>query len=605
MIGARTFFALVADIRSVVGMRYWLYVGLVALAGLMEGASVVSVIPLLTVVGIGSASGDTNGTLGGLALAVVDWLGLEPTLVSLGIVVLAALTISALLFVLQAYLGANLQTAYVHRWQRRVITGMFSARWGYFLNQRQGDLINAVVTETQRLGGAFYQTGLLLTGMVHSLVFIVIAAILSPTTTILIVAGAALLFLVTRPVARRAYRIGVGISSESAALQSAAGELIAGAKLVKATGTELEAVRVLDAIADRLRRRFRANALDIQIVKAVFDFGAAALIAGVLIVNSGWFAINPAKTVVILAIFFRLMPKLSGVQQSAQWLTGSLAAVELLQATAAQADSETEVASREPLPAALRDGALAIALSGVHVHYGRVAAVSGVTLRIPAGACVALVGGSGAGKSTLVDAILGLVPVTAGAITIGGVPLEQLPLASLRRRIGYMGQDTVLYNSSIRDNILWGRSERSQDELDACVRVAGADGFIGGLRDGYETQVGDRGALLSGGERQRLGLARAALGTPGLLILDEATSALDAESERLVTTAVAALKGGMTVIIIAHRLSSVRIADTICVMEKGDVVEHGSWEELIRRRGRFHQLWSLQHTEEQGAKAHA
>lgn len=243
-------------------------------------------------------------------------------------------------------------------------------------------------------------------------------------------------------------------------------------------------------------------------------------------------------------------------------------------------------------------------MSGVSVHYGRVAAVSDVTLRIPAGACVALVGGSGAGKSTLVDAVLGLVPVTSGEIAVNGVSLQRLPLASLRRRTGYMGQDTVLYNSSIRDNILWGRSARSQEELDAAVRVAGADGFIRGLRDGYDSQVGDRGALLSGGERQRLGLARAVLGTPGLLILDEATSALDAESERLVTTAVAALKGRTTVIIIAHRLSSVRIADAICVMEKGEVVEHGSWDELIRRRGRLHQLWRLQHAAEQGANAH-
>ena len=308
-------------------------------------------------------------------------------------------------------------------------------------------------------------------------------------------------------------------------------------------------------------------------------------------------------TLVILAIFVRLMPKLTGVQHSLQSLTVSLPAIELIHRMAAESGREAEAASAEDLPPSLRLGPLHVSLRDVHVQYGPVAALAGVDVEIPAGSCVAFVGGSGAGKSSLVDAVIGLVPVSRGVIRIGGVPLDGLPLAAFRHRIGYMGQETVLYNATIGDNIRWGKRTSAAAEFDEAIRLAGAEGFIGRLGKGSDTPVGDSGGLLSGGERQRLALARAALGRPGLLILDEATSALDAETERAVTDAVAALRGRTTVMIVAHRLSSVRIADTIYVIEAGRIVEHGSWQDLMERRGRLHQLWHLQHAGEGSVSA--
>jgi len=598
MIVNNLFSRLLADIISVVGRRYFLYLGLMALTGLLEGITLASVVPLLAAIGVGSVGGEAGDKLGAVAVVVLDFFGLPPTVISIGMVVLSALMVSTFLFLAQAYVGASLQTTYVYRWQRRLVEAIFGARWGYFQKRRHGELINAVVTETQRLGGAFYQAGLLLTGIVHGLIFLIVAAMLSGPTTMFMMAGGAVLFIVTRPLIRRAYRVGTGISHENAELQSLIGELISGAKLVKATATETEAMHLLERTVFRLRRHFFANAFDIQIVKGVFDFGAAAMVAGILVASHTILKSDPSVTLVILAIFVRLMPKLTGVQQSLQSLTISLSAVELLNIIVAQAENEAEALSAEPLPESFYQGPLMVSLRDVHVHHGPVVALSGITMDIPAGSCVALVGGSGAGKSSLVDAVLGLVPVSSGAITINGDALQRLPLASLRRRIGYMGQDTVLYNASIRDNILWGNPGRGDKEIEEVVRLAGADRFINGLNNGFDTSVGDCGALLSGGERQRLGLARAALGKPGLLILDEATSALDAETERTVTDAIAALKGKTTVVMIAHRLSSVRIADTICVMEAGRIIEQGSWEELMQRGGRFHQLWRLQNVEE-------
>jgi len=589
-----------ADIYKVVGSRYVLYLFLMALTGLVEAFSLASVVPLLAASGIGAQNGATPPATDA-ALTLFNALGVRPGPAALTVLVLVALLFSTALFLMQSHLGANLQTTYVYLWQQRLATGIFAANWPYFLRHRSGDLVNAIVTETQRLGGAFYQSGLLLTGIVHGALFLTVAASLSGVTTLVVCCGGSVLFLATRPLVRRAYRVGGGISAENSELQSLAGELISGAKLVKATSTERAAVGLVSGAAGRLRSHLFGNSFDVQVVKAIFDLGAAIIAVAIVAGGRTVLGTDPAVTVVVLAIFVRLMPKLAGVQYSLQSLALSLPAVELLHAMAADAERAAEPRSEMPLPPALQSGPLAVSLRGVAISYGPLRAVSNVELDIPAGNCVALVGESGAGKSTLVDAILGLVPLAAGSIIINGVHLDALPVASLRRRVGYMGQETILYNASVRENIRWGRPDSTPLDVESSVQLAGADLFIARLPRGFETTIGNAGGLLSGGERQRLALARAALGNPGLLILDEATSALDSETERSVISAIAALRGETTVLIIAHRLSSTRVADIVCVMEGGRIVERGSWDDLMKTRGRFRQMWELQSTVEQSS----
>ena len=585
---------LCGDVVAVVGRRYLLFLTLMTITGLMEAVTLASVVPLLASLGVGTGV-NTGGTLTRGALLVLARAGVAPGPFSLGAAVVAALLASTLLFLLQAYEGARLQTLYVCRWQQRLARAIFHARWSYLRSRRGGDLVNAMVTETQRLGGAFYQLGLVLTGIVHSVLFLAMAAMLSGATTALLVGGAAALFAATRPLVKRAYQLGEGITRENATLQSLAGELVSGAKLVKATASEDTAVGALSGAADRLRRHVLANAFDVQVIKGVFDFGAATIGAALLVISGGLLHSDPAVTLVVLAIFVRLMPKLTGIQQASQSLTFSLPAFEVTHALVADAERAADPVSAEALPSALREGPLTISLERVHVCYGEVEALRGVDLEVAPGSCVAIAGASGSGKSTLVDAIVGLAPLSRGTLRINGVLLPALPLGPLRRRVGYMGQESVLHNASIRENILWGQSGVDAAALDESARLAGAYEFIERMTRGYDTPVGDRGMFLSGGERQRVALARAALGAPGLLILDEATNALDAETERTVVAALAGLRGRTTVLLIAHRLSSLRHADMICVMDDGRLVERGSWDELIRLGGRFAHLWELQH----------
>jgi subfamily B ATP-binding cassette protein MsbA len=208
---------------------------------------------------------------------------------------------------------------------------------------------------------------------------------------------------------------------------------------------------------------------------------------------------------------------------------------------------------------------------------------------------VALVGPSGAGKSTLVDLIPRFYEPTTGRITLDGIDIRDIRLASLRALTGVVSQETVLFNDTVRNNIAYGAMKgRSDAEVIRAAELANAHEFISMMPDGYNTSLGERGALLSGGQRQRISIARALLANPAILILDEATSALDTESERLVQEAIDRLLAGRTVFVIAHRLSTITHADEILVMEEGRIVERGRHSALLGQNGLYARLHAMQ-----------
>lgn len=217
-----------------------------------------------------------------------------------------------------------------------------------------------------------------------------------------------------------------------------------------------------------------------------------------------------------------------------------------------------------------------------------------VNLEVSPGEVIALVGPSGAGKSTLVSLIPRFYDVTSGAILIDGHDIRAVKLEDLRRAIGIVPQEMVLFGGTIRENIAYGKLDATYDEIEAAARAAHAHEFICEFPNKYETVVGERGVKLSGGQRQRIAIARAILKDPAILILDEATSSLDSESERLVQEALEALMRGRTTFVIAHRLSTVRRADRIVVVHCGRVIEEGAHEELLARGGLYRQLYDLQ-----------
>jgi subfamily B ATP-binding cassette protein MsbA len=252
----------------------------------------------------------------------------------------------------------------------------------------------------------------------------------------------------------------------------------------------------------------------------------------------------------------------------------------------------------------------AIALQPLHeaiefhdVHFGyndeSRAVLHGVSLSVPAGRMVALVGESGGGKSTLTKLIPRFHDPTSGSVSWDGIDLRDAQVVSLRRQMALVTQETVLFNDSVLYNISYAKPNATTEQIEDAARTALAHDFILELPKGYDTLIGERGIFLSGGQRQRLAIARAVLSNAPVLILDEATSALDAESESLVQRAIANLIRDRTTIVIAHRLSTVRRADLIVVMEAGRIIEQGTHAELLARGGQYQRLYELQFADEE------
>ncbi len=271
----------------------------------------------------------------------------------------------------------------------------------------------------------------------------------------------------------------------------------------------------------------------------------------------------------------------------------------------------TRVMNLLDTPIAIHSGDLALPVGQVRgelelkevtfAYKGRAPVVENLSLQIPAGKTIAIVGATGSGKSTLVKLLLRLYEIQGGSITLDGVDLRQLELGDLRRAIGLVSQDVFLFHGTVRENIAYGSFEATLAEVMAAAEIAEAHEFISKLPQGYDTIVGERGQKLSGGQQQRIAIARAVLKNPPILILDEATSAVDNETEAAIGRSLEKIIKNRTTIAIAHRLSTVRNADCIYVMEQGKLVEQGTHEELLARSGIYAMLWRVQ----SGLKARA
>ncbi|MEM6456322.1 MAG: ABC transporter ATP-binding protein, partial [Acidobacteriota bacterium] len=377
-------------------------------------------------------------------------------------------------------------------------------------------------------------------------------------------------------------------------LSNLVAEAVRGHRVVKAFGMERFEARRFDAAARRhLRVRLKAQMLAYASGPVVETL--AAIVAAVFLVYAGRTiragVLAPSELIAFLVNAIMLYDPIRKLNKVNLILQEALAATQRVQQVMAVPNRIVEQPDARAIDA-LREG---IHFDRVAFAYEQAPVLRGIALTIARGEVVALVGSSGAGKSTLVNLLPRFFDPTDGAVRLDGADLRDLRLADLRSLIGVVTQDTVLFNDTVRNNIAYGREDLPFERVERAARAAYADDFVRQLPEGYDTVIGESGAKLSGGQRQRLAIARALVKDPPLLILDEATSHLDTESELLVQKALTNLMRDRTALVIAHRLSTVKQADRIVVMEAGQIVEIGTHQDLLDApAGVYRRLHDLQ-----------
>jgi subfamily B ATP-binding cassette protein MsbA len=567
--------------------RWWFAAALVigALSSLTEGIGITLFIPILTRLQAGIDGTELPSILQRILPSIA-----RTQIDTLVLVVLALVCLKNLLLYGNRALLAWMDGATGHDLRSRIFDGLMSAPLSFWDRRDPGKVLDTLANESWRTAQAFQHLSGSLVQACTVAVLTVLLLLISWKLTVVAALGLAVISAGIRLGTRPVKLLGEHAVRTNAELGARMWDGVAGIRSIHALSLEADKWRRFMAVSGQVRKAFLRLELVAGVAHPASEVLHATLLIGVLV----WLLPHSASaptTLVFLLLLFRLQQNVSQLQSSwinLEGLGGSIEEVrELVDSTRYQR-SQSGVMPFRTLADALSFEAVTFRYDGETR-----AALNDVSFRIPARKVTAIVGPSGAGKTTIVHLICRFYDVSAGTIRADRHPLPGLEINSWRQRIGLASQDTHLFSTSVRENISLGNHRATDDQIVRAAMLADAHDFISQLPDGYETLVGERGLRLSGGQRQRIALARAFVRQPDILLLDEATNALDTTTEDAISRTLRDMEGQCTIVVVAHRTSTISTADHVIVVDEGRVVQQGAPADLMESDGPFFELFRV------------
>ncbi len=549
---------------------------------LNEAVSLLILVPLLQQVGLDVGQG-SMGQISGYISTFFGYLGLKPTLVSILVLYILVISITALLTRYQSIKTSQIQYEFAAHLRKRLYNAITNSSWLFFSRMKASNFAHAITNEIDRITVGTGQFLTFIASIMILIVYIVFALQLAGLITgVIFAVGVAILLILRRKVSKSRSR-GEEITTTTRDLYYSIMQHLDGMKTIKSFGMQEENIKVFSKQSDQLARNYLDSIHTYVDVKLLFDIGTVVVLSVMVYFLIEIVKLPTATLFLLIYLFVRMIPQFSTIQRAYQYFINMLPAFSNVIKLEKECQENSEVQGKIDEKIKLKKE---IKLEDVRFSYrdDDHFTIPDLNLTIPAGKTTAIAGPSGAGKSTVADLVMGLIKPEKGKITVDGVAVTEDSLASWRNNIGYIAQETFLFNETIRFNLQQACPDAIQEDIIEVLKLSAAHEFVMKLPEGLATVIGDRGVRLSGGERQRLALARALLRKPSLLIMDEATSNLDLENEKKIIRAIDGLHGELTILVIAHRISTIKNADNIYLIDGGEMVQFGSWDELMENK---------------------
>jgi len=518
------------------------------------------------------------------------------TLLFVGLFVIIATMLKVGFYYLGAYEAVYIRNGVVKDIREQIFSKILKLALPFFSEERKGDIISRITGDVTEVENSIMSSlDMFLKNPIIILVLLVSMLVMSPSMTLFILLVLPVAGFIIGRVGKSLKKVSREGQDKMGVILTVVEETLGGLRIIKAFNAEKKMnarfnseLHDYKSIMNRLMRR-RELAHPLSELLGTIVIIIVVWYGGTLILDKNSELSGP-EFIAYIAIFYQIINPAKAFTTAVYSIQKGLASMNRIDKILLADVTIPQTPDAKPV-STLKDS---IEYRNVTFAYDEKVVLNNVSLKIEKGKTIALVGQSGSGKTTFVDLLPRFYDVNDGQILIDGVDLRDLKLHDLRDLMGNVNQEAILFNDSIFNNIAFGVENTSMPEVIAAAKVANAHDFIIETEHGYDTVIGDRGSKLSGGQRQRLSIARAILKNPPILILDEATSALDTESERLVQDALENLMKNRTSVVIAHRLSTVRNADLICVFHEGEIIERGTHDELIELDGRYKRLHSMQ-----------